>query len=67
MTRSEFIKNSGRWMLVILILAGGAFLMASRRISPGPYCGASADCSGCGWKRICSRTEKTKTRQDEAE
>jgi hypothetical protein len=51
-------------MLVLLILAGGAFLLASRRISPGRSCLSSADCTGCGMKRICSRTEKNEMIQN---
>ncbi len=65
MTRIEFIRNTGRWMIFLLMMAAGGFLFASGRISLRDACPADPDCNACGFNRICKRAETIKDRLDE--
>jgi hypothetical protein len=67
MTRIEFIRSSGRWLMVLLMMAAGGFLMASRRISLRGYCTADPNCAGCGLKRVCKSVKENKVKSDEKE
>ena len=65
MTRIEFIKNTGRWLMLLLMLAAGGFLFATRRISFRNHCAATADCAACGLNRVCRPREEKKVKSDE--
>lgn len=51
-------------MLLVLLAAGG-FLFASRRVSFRNYCAANSDCAGCGLNRVCNPPEENKVKSDE--
>jgi hypothetical protein len=67
MTRIEFIRSSGRWTILLLLMAAGGFLLASRRISLRNYCTSDPNCAGCGLKRVCRPVEENKAKSDEKE
>jgi hypothetical protein len=67
MTRIEFIRNTGRWMMVLGLLAAGGFLIASHRISRTDYCAADSNCAGCGLRRVCNPPEDYQAKTDEKE
>jgi hypothetical protein len=67
MTRIEFIRNTGRWLVLLGLLAAGGFLFASRRISLRNYCAAGSNCNGCGLNRVCHPQEKKKVKSYEKE
>jgi hypothetical protein len=67
MTRIEFVRGTGRWLMVMLMLAAGGFLLAARRISLGSYCAAKANCTGCGLNRVCHPREEDEKKSDEKE
>jgi hypothetical protein len=62
MKRIEFIRSSGRWLMILLILASGGFLMTSRKISMRRFCAADAPCDGCELKGFCHPQEENKTK-----
>jgi hypothetical protein len=67
MTRIEFLRSSGRWLMLLLMLAAGGFLFASRRISFRNYCTSIPGCVSCGLKGVCREAVDTKAKSDEKE
>jgi len=53
--------------MVLLMLAAGGFLFASRRISLRNYCTSNPDCAGCGLRKVCKPAEDNKAKSDEKE
>ena len=53
MTRNEFIRNAGRWLMLSVILSATGLLLATRRISFRNYCGTDKNCAGCGLSKVC--------------
>jgi hypothetical protein len=50
---------------MLLLLAAGGFLFASRRVSLRNYCTSNTDCAGCGLKVVCKPAEENKVKPDE--
>ncbi len=67
MTRLEFIRGTGRWLILIILLAAGGFLIESRRVTLRSYCKDDSNCAGCGLKRVCNPPEANKSKADEKE
>jgi hypothetical protein len=67
MTRLEFLRSTGRWLMVLGLLAAGGFLIASRRISLRDYCAADSNCTDCGLRGVCNPPEESITKTDEKE
>jgi len=65
MTRIEFIRSSGRWLMLLFLLATGGFLFASRRVTLRSYCTSKTNCAGCGLSRVCKPGEEDKVKSDE--
>ena len=60
MTRNEFVRSTGRWLMLSVILAMAGLLLASQRVSIGNYCGTRSNCAGCGLRKVCSPADKNK-------
>jgi hypothetical protein len=67
MDRKEFIRTSGRWMILSLITAFSAGLIVKRQISHGNACNISDPCSQCGSLSACNLPKALKFRKDEQE
>jgi hypothetical protein len=64
MTRIDFIRSAGRWLMLSVILSAAGLLLATRRISFRNYCGAKTNCAGCGLGRVCFPEDENKTKSD---
>ncbi len=53
--------------MVLVMLATGGFLIASRRVSMRDYCAADSNCAGCGLRRLCKQPEVNKVKTNEKE
>lgn len=53
--------------MLLLLLAAGGFLFASRRVTHGKYCAVNADCANCGLNSLCKPAEENKVESDEEE
>jgi hypothetical protein len=67
MTRTQFIRGTGRWLMLLMILAAGGFMVAYRKISLRDHCASSANCGSCGLRGVCHPREEEKTESDEKE
>ena len=53
--------------MLLLLMAAGGFLLASRRISLRNYCSSDPNCAACGLKKVCGPAEEKKAKSDEKE
>lgn len=64
MDRKEFIRISGRWMILGLMTAFSAGLILKRRVSAAGECSISDPCSQCASLSSCNLPEAVKYRKD---
>jgi hypothetical protein len=67
MDRKEFIRISGRWMILSLVVVFGAGLIIKRRVSTGSTCNISDPCSKCGSLSSCNLPKAVKYKKNEQE
>jgi hypothetical protein len=62
MKRIEFIRGTGRWLMMGLILASVGFLVTSRKITLRQFCADDPACAGCGLKNLCRPQDENNSR-----
>jgi hypothetical protein len=67
MNRKEFIRVSGRWMILSVVAAFSAGLILRRRISLENNCSISDHCRECVSVLSCNLPKAIKFRKDEKE
>jgi hypothetical protein len=67
MDRKEFIRDSGRWIILSLLTIFTAGFVLRRRISLEDTCSISGQCRGCSSLSYCNLPEAIKLRKDEEE
>jgi hypothetical protein len=67
MDRKEFIRISGRWIILSLLTVFTAGVILKRRVSPGNSCDLTGQCRGCSSLSSCNLPEAIKLRKDEEE
>jgi hypothetical protein len=65
MDRKEFIRISGRWIILGLLTVFTAGFILRRRVSPENTCNIPGQCSGCASLSSCNFPEAIKLRKDE--
>jgi hypothetical protein len=67
MDRKEFIRITGRWMILSLVALFSAGLIIKQHVSTGNVCSVSTPCSQCGSLSSCNLPEAIKFRKNEQE
>jgi hypothetical protein len=67
MDRKEFIRITGRWMILSLVAVFSAGLIIKRRVSTGNICSVSDPCSQCGSLSSCNLPKAVIFRKHEQE
>jgi hypothetical protein len=64
MNRKEFIRNSGRWVILGAIGIFTAYLATNKRIVKESECKVSTGCNNCNKFTKCSLPQADKQRND---
>jgi len=67
MDRKEFIRISGRWIILGVLTVFTAGVILERRVSLGNTCNLTGQCKGCAFLSSCKLPEAIKLRKDEEE
>jgi len=64
MKRKEFIRNSGRWLILCSIGVFTGYLTLNRRITGVSECEGDSLCSGCERFSTCTLQKAKRARED---
>jgi hypothetical protein len=67
MDRREFIRNSGRWIILSLLIAGAGRFIFRNRASSQNECKTNVYCNKCGFAASCTLPQAIKFRKNEKE
>lgn len=64
MNRKDFIKQSGRWVILSVIGLFGAYLATNQKIVMPENCSVALQCKNCGKFAQCTLPQANKVKSD---